>query len=449
MNKFKGWKSVFSFNYKQNAGSKSYIAVTALVAIIIIAASVLISIVSAKPSEDDGDETKNISYCAVETAYVLDKAGVGELKFKEWIPQLGELYYSCLELVQVENMTVEELQTKAAQEPLAVGVVIEKTDNAIEVTAVVPSTSEELSLMDGQEVAELVATAVEQARFVQSGLSELQFSQINKQVAINVSDAGEETNVMVYLVKYLAPAVFGIVLYFLLLLYGQKINQSVSVEKTSKLVETLLTSLHPYALLTGKVFAIVATAMQQFFIWVVSLVVGIVAGGYIAESMYPGTQSGLSVVVEFMRANIGESAFSPVAVVLALVSFGFGFLFYCVLSGMAGSMVSRPEEAANTQSIFMLPIVISWLVCYMGTLMEKESLLAVARNIPFTIPFCVPADLLTGAIGIGQGILSTVILLVFSLLVIMLSGRIYKGLVLYTGEKVTMKNLVGIIKNKN
>jgi len=165
--------------------------------------------------------------------------------------------------------------------------------------------------------------------------------------------------------------------------------------------------------------------------------------------MYPGAESGLSVAIEFMRANIGESAFSPVAVVLALITFCCGFLFYCVLSGMAGSMVSRPEEAANTQSIFTLPIVISWLVCYFGTLMEKEGLLVVARNIPFTIPFCVPVDLLTGAIGIGQGIISTLILLVFSVLIIMLSGRIYKGLVLYTGEKVTFKNLLGILKNKN
>ena len=80
---------------------------------------------------------------------------------------------------------------------------------------------------------------------------------------------------------------------------------------------------------------------------------------------------------------------------------------------------------------------------------EKEKLLAVVRNIPFTIPFCVPADLLTGAIGIVQGIISMVILMIFSVLVIMLSGRIYKGLVLYTGQKISWKNLVGALKNKN
>ena len=448
MKNFRGWKNVFSFNYKQNAGAKSYILTTSVVAVLLIVGAIVLSVLAAKPDKEEGEET---SYCAVETAYVLDLTGMGSLNFEAWIPALSEEYYENLSLVQVQNMTETELQAKAALEEsgLAVGVVIKQEGNTITVAAVVPSTSEELSLTDGKEVADLVAVAVERARVEQSGLTELQLSMINKQSTIVVTDAGEQTNVIVYLVKYFAPAIFGLILYFLLLLYGQAINQSVSVEKTSKLVETLLTSLHPYALLTGKVFAIVATALQQFFIWVAALLIGVVSGGFIAEAMYPGAKSGIGVAIEFMRDNIGESAFSPLAVILALITFGCGFLFYSVLAGMAGSMVSRPEEAANTQSIFMFPIIISWLACYFGTLMEKESLLVVVRNIPFTIPFCVPADLLTGAIGIGQGILSTMILLVFSVLVIMLSGRIYKGLVLFTGEKVNLKNILGILKNKN
>lgn len=447
MNKFRGWKSVFSFNYKQSAGSKAYITVTALVAVLIMAAAIVLSIIAGKPEDEDASE--DTAFCMVETAYVLDLADLGTLDFETSVPALADSYFSGLSLVQVSQMTKEELQTMAAREEsgLAIGVIVEQKENTINVTAVVPSTSEELSLSDGKEVADLVAVAVEQARMLKSGLSELALSQINKQAVIAVAEVGEEANVVVYLVQYLAPAVFGLVLYFLLLLYGQSINNSVSVEKTSKLVETLLTSLHPYALLMGKVFAIVATALQQFFLWVAALLAGIVAGGKVTELMYPGTKSGLKTVIEFMRDNIGESAFSPGAVVLALITFCFGFIFYCVLSGMAGSMVTRPEEAASTQSIFTLPIVISWLVCYFGTLMEKEGLLVVVRNIPFTIPFCVPVDLLTGAIGIGQGIVSTIILLVFSMLVIMLSGKIYKGLVLYTGEKITAKTILGILKN--
>ena len=65
MKNFKGWKNVFSFNYKQNAGTKSYILVTTLVAVIIAAAAIIISIIAAKPEK--GEDEKETEYCAVET----------------------------------------------------------------------------------------------------------------------------------------------------------------------------------------------------------------------------------------------------------------------------------------------------------------------------------------------------------------------------------------------
>ena len=56
--------------------------------------------------------------------------------------------------------------------------------------------------------------------------------------------------------------------------------------------------------------------------------------------LFPGVESSISMMVGFLRDNVGESAFSPVAVVLAFVTFACGFLFYCVLSGM-GSFFCR------------------------------------------------------------------------------------------------------------
>ncbi len=452
MKKFRGWEKVFSFTYGQNMKSKSYIGVTALIAVIILGLTMWLSVLAAKPEEPEEEMGEASYFNWVEEAYVLDLTGsvfLDEAEFSASLPAYDTGYFPDLRPVYVTGMTEEELKIKAATtSDFAIGVVIEKEEDIIEVRAVVPSTSA-IEIEEGMEVAEIVATAVEQALIAKSGLSEFQIGQLTKDVMLSVSDAGEAQNVVVYLIQYLAPAIFGLVLYFLLLFYGQNINREVSTEKTSKLMETLLTSLHPYGLLAGKVFAIVAVALQQFLIWVLAAVLGLIGGNIIGGILYPDANQSMQVMLTFLRENIGESAFSPVSVVLALITFAFGFLFYCVLSGMSGSMVSRPEDAANTQSIFTLPIVISWIVCYFGTLMENDALLAVARNIPFTIPFCVPVDLLTGAIGIGQGILSTVILLVFSLLIIMLSGRIYKGMVLYTGQKINMKTILGILRNKD
>ena len=239
---------------------------------------------------------------------------------------------------------------------------------------------------------------------------------------------------------------FGLMLYFMLLLYGQTISKSVSTEKTSRLIETLLTSVHPYALITGKILAVASMAILQFMIWVLSIFAGLYGGNAIARIFYPDYQNSVIMVINFLKDNIGETAMTLPAVILAIIFFCVGFLFYCVLAGLAGCMVSKPEDVASTQSIFQFPVIISWLVCYIASAAGNNAILSVARYIPFTAPFCVPVDLITGTIGLVQGIISLVLLMIFTLLTIVLSSRIYKGLVLYTGEKVNLQLLRNVLK---
>lgn len=447
MNNFRGWKTVFSFTFRQHAGTKAYKIVTVVVAMILIAATGFLTVLSEKPEKKDDSAN---AVCNVEKAYVLDLAGVGEIPYAEWMSQRSDLeYYGDLSIQEVTGMTEQEVQELAAKEVTrnAIGVVYERDADIIFVRALVPSTSH-LDLNDGQDVAAMLAELVKQKNLQESGLNEFQISQIEKKVMVTFTEAGGENGVITYLIRFLAPMVFGLFLYFLLLLYGQSISQEVSTEKTSKLMETLLTSLHPYALLTGKVFAIVSTALVQVLIWIASLFIGLAGGVLLAKQLFPGAEGSIGMVIDFLRANIGDSALSPEAVVLSLITFACGFLFYCVLAGIAGSMVTRPEEAASVQSIFTMPIVISWLICYMGVLLERQNLLVIARFIPFTIPFCIPVDLLTGAVSIVQGLISALILLVFSFLCIMVAAKIYKGIVLYNGQKVTLKTIVSIVRGK-
>ena len=68
-----------------------------------------------------------------------------------------------------------------------------------------------------------------------------------------------------------------------------------------------------------------------------------------AKSMYPGYENVVIKVLEFVREGFSTSAFSPVAIILAILIFVVGFLFYSVLAGMAGSLVSKPEDTAQMQ----------------------------------------------------------------------------------------------------
>lgn len=442
-NKFKGWRTVFCFTFRQAAKGAGYKAVTSLVAVLIIFAFILINILVAKPDDD------NIKPSNIKSVFVLDNSGLGDVNLKELNPQFSDERYKDIEFIYLNDKTREEAISQAAEYgSRTITVTISAIDTGYNIETVIPDNSE-ISEDDASELLPLIQTAFESGKLMQSGLSAEQLSILLKPVVPSYENIGENTNFVADIIKMVAPMIFGLVMYMMLLLYGQNISKSISTEKTSKLMETLLTSIHPYGLITGKILAMTSMAVLQFLIWIVAAVIGLYGGNAVASAIYPGYENSVITIINFMKDNIGESAMTLPAVILAVIIFCVGFLFYCVLAGLAGSMVSKPEEAANTQGLFVFPIVISWLFSYLTPLSGNEGTRRILRLVPFTIPFSVPADLITGVAGIGQGLLSLAILLVFSLLVIILSARLYKGLVLYSGQKPSLKTLGNIIRAKS
>jgi ABC-type Na+ efflux pump permease subunit len=287
----------------------------------------------------------------------------------------------------------------------------------------------------------------ESNKIMQANLSEEELNAIFTPVTAAYSEFGESSNMVAMVIKVIAPMIFSFIMYFMLIFYGQIVSKSVSTEKTSKLMETLLTSIHPYAMIVGKVLSVTAVAILQFTTWILAAIAGLYVGDAIAHQIYPGYENSVITFINFIKDNIGETGMTLPAVLLAILVFAIGFMFYCVLAALTGSMVSKPEDVASTQGLFQLPIIISWLLSYLAPLAGNYKLISVIRYIPFTAPFCVPADIITGTIGLGQGLLSLLILSAFSFIIIVLSAKIYKGLVLYTGQKANMKQFVNILKS--
>lgn len=440
-NKFRGWTTVFNFTFRQSTKGAGFKAVTTLIALVIIGAFILINIFVAKPEEAQKPSD-------VQAVFVLDNSGLQPMNLKDLNPQFFEDRYKNIEFINESGKSREAvIQNASVYGPHAIVIIIEAGDSGFELETVIPNGSV-ISRSEASELIPLMTTAFEANKLMQSGLSSEQLNIMLKPVMTSFAKIGENTSIIATVVKMIAPMIFGLVLYMMLLLYGQNISKSISTEKTSKLMETLLTSIHPYALIAGKVLAISSMAVLQFVSWILAAVVGLYGGNAIASAIYPEHQNSALQIIDYLKDNIGETAMSLPAVVLAILIFCVGFLFYCVLAGLAGSMVSKPEEASNTQGLFVFPIVISWAFSYFAPIAGSEGTLTIIRLVPFTIPFTVPADLLTGSMGLGQGLLSLAVLLVFSLLVIMLSARLYKGLVLYTGQKLSLKTLGNILRAK-
>lgn len=441
-NNFRGWRTVFDFTFRQATKGVGFKLVTTLVTILIIGAFILINIVVAKPDE------KKVQVSPVKTIYVLDNSGLEPTDFRQMNPQFAEEQFKDIELIPVADQTREEVIKKAAANSKeSIAVIITTKDGGYEIEAAIPEGSS-ISNGNANDLMPLFQTAFESSKLMQSGLSPDQLTTILKPVVTSYADIGENTSMITQVIKIAAPMLFGFVLYMMLILYGQTISKSVSTEKTSKLMETLLTSIHPYALVTGKVLAITSMAVLQFVTWIAAAVAGLYGGNAVAHAIYPEYQNSVITIINYLKDNIGETAMSLPAVILAILIFCIGFLFYCVIAGLAGCLVSKPEDVAATQGVFIFPVVISFLFSYLTPITGNEGTMAILRYIPFTIPFSVPVEVITGTVGLVQGIISLAVLAVFSLLVIMLSARIYKGLILYSGQKISLAMIGNVLKAK-
>ncbi len=439
--KFKGWNTVFSFTFRQATKGLGFKVVSALVSLLIIGAIIVINLISAKP-----DSAAKAS--PIEKVMVLDESGLTPTDYKALNPEFSGDIFKAVNFITSDAMDRKEvIKAAAADSPRTIAVIITSGDDGYQLEAVLPDGSE-ITKKQAKSLLGPMTAAFETNKVLQAGIAPDKLGSALSPVITSYAEVGEDTNEIVFVIKVLSPMLFGFMLYLMLLLYGQTISKSVSTEKTSKLMETLLTSVHPYALISGKVLAVTSMALLQFLSWILATVVGLYGGNAIARSIYPEYQNSVITVINFLKDHIGETAMTLPAVMIAVLFFAVGFIFYGVLAGLAGSMVSKPEDVASTQGLFQLPIIISWLVTYLAPVMGNEGILKVCRYIPFTAPFCVPSNLITGSIGLTEGILTLLLLLLFTLLVILLSGRIYKGLILYNGQKVSFKMLGNVLKSK-
>lgn len=445
-NNFKGCGKVYGFTFRQATKGIGFRAVTLLVSLLIIGVIILVNIINAKPDKEESAENQADAISQIEAVYVLDESGLAPTDYHSMLAGMDSPAFRTVDFITMSGKSVSDTMKEAVDSPAqAIVVAITSKDSGFQIEAMIPE-SKTVTESEANELLSVMMYCFETNKLVQAGLTNEQLMGVMTPSVTTFSTVGEDTSETTYLIKVLAPMVFGLLLYFMLLLHSQTISKEVSTEKTSKLMETLLITVHPYALIAGKVLAISSMAIMQFLIWIASVFVGLYGGNAIAHSIYPGYENSVISLINFLRDNIGESAFTLPALILAIIIFCFGFIFYCVIAGLAGCMVIRPEDAASTVGIFQFPIVISWLVSYLAPMMENEALVKIARYIPFTSPFCVPVELITGTVNLGQGVIVAVILIIFSIVIISVSARIYKGLVLYNGDKVNLKTIGKVLK---
>ncbi len=236
------------------------------------------------------------------------------------------------------------------------------------------------------------------------------------------------------------------VLYFFVLAYGQGVANSVVMEKSSKLMENFLISVKPTAIVLGKLLAITATGIIQFFTWILSLVISFAAGTAIVKSINPDTD--MLVIRGFeMLKELLDGMFSPINCIMAVLMIMLGMLLYCALAGIGGAMASKTEDLSAANVIFTMALVISFFAALVGGGFGESMDAAPWLDwIPFTSVLVTPGRVLMGTLPLWKTALCFVISLITALLATALAGKIYKTMVLYKGDIPKPADIIKMLK---
>ena len=237
----------------------------------------------------------------------------------------------------------------------------------------------------------------------------------------------------------------GILIYMFIFMYGTMVMRGVIEEKTSRIVEVIISSVKPFQLMMGKILGIALVGLTQFMLWIVlTIIISSFAEVLFFDTTSITSESGemgkeQSIIVsEFLKSLAGINI--PQLLSAFVFYFLGGYLLYSALFAAVGSAV---DAEADTQQ-FILPITIPLIISFilMQPVMDNpDSILAYwASLIPFTSPIIMMVRLPFG-VSNTELMLSMALLIVGFLVTTSLAAKIYRTGILMYGKKASYKEL--------
>ncbi len=217
------------------------------------------------------------------------------------------------------------------------------------------------------------------------------------------------------LVRIAAAVASTLATFFFLQVWGSFLMMGVIEEKSTRVVEVLLSHITPRTLLTGKIIGLGVLALGQLLI----IVAGIAAGLLVVQDI-----------------EIPSGVWSSVP--LLLVTFILGYAFYAALFAAVGSTVSRQEDAQTAQLPAIMPLILGYGIAMSSIANPDSIVVSIASFIPFTSPVVLPFRVALADPPLWQVALSLAILAGSAPLMLRLAGQIYQSTLLNIGSRVPL-----------
>ena len=444
--KLRNISTIISREYLTRVKKKSFLLTTFLVPIFFAAVCILPSVIMVMAKEK-GKEIAIVDQSGLVKPYLVDNKSVT---------------YSFY------DGPIDDKQSFVNEKGVDALVMISAIDSVSKTLSVASYSEKPLSIDLTEEVRSKVNDAVEDYRISQYDIADLKT--IMEDVRVNTpmstyvfDDSGQEKESS-FEVPMIISMVLSMIIYIFVMMFSGMVMQSVIEEKSSRVVEVLVSSVKATELMFGKIVGVACVALTQFFLWIVLTLV--LVGGFAAfigfdslmgdpaqaqEMMEMTAQMGGADMAQMTEAISQESGLGTVLNTLMdfnwgqmifafIIYFVLGYLLYASFFAAIGSAVENEADTQQLQTPLTVPLLLAFFIAMYAFKAPDSPVVWWGSMIPFTSPIVMLARIPYG-VPAWELALSVALLVATFIACGWASAKIYKIGILMFGKKTTFKDL--------
>jgi len=434
-----GWQDVFIFTLKQTLKSKAFI-----ISYVILIALALVSMPLINKLTSAGTEDVNAP-SPVQKVYISNETTLPAVDFSELLKdeQMSHIIFETMK--EDYNVVTERIETKENE---SVILTLTETNGLYSLTFVKasngPVKDSNMTLLSSAIVEQF-----ENFRITTLGITDEQNSMLKAAIETKVSmtDASgnpiikEDTSISFSEYWFIYGLLFIVMM--VNIMASTQIATSIVTEKSTRVIEYLLISVKPLALMVGKILAMLTAVLFQM----VSMVIVLFLSNTISARLSSGSSE--SIMAQYIPKDIFHNL-NILNILLCLILIILGMVFYATLAGLTGATVSRLEDLSEGLMLFTFTNLIG---AYVG-IGAASVLMGAGVNgyviftflFPLSSPFILPGAILIGKASLPIVAGAIVLQVIFILLLFKFVAKVYETLILHNGNTIKLKELIKLSK---
>ncbi len=411
----KDLKTVIGFTIKDMVKRKSFIVSTIIILLIIVIGFNIPNIMKIFNGDDQSSGGSKL--------LIVDSTNL----FEGSLEGLNNMELGYNVQTTTDNLSFDDIKEKINNDEIDEAIIVENNEGTYKLRYIVKDMTMLVSMP--QNLMDAINTIYINLQISKLGLTEEQIQSLTPNFEYSI----EQTEEQKVSGNVLAMMMLSIVLFYAIYFCAYQVSSSITTEKTSKIMETLVTSTSPRTIVLGKTIGIGLVGLLQVCVFVA---VALISAKLFLE---PGT----------LESVLDMSQMTPYLAVITIIYFILGYFTYALLYALTGSTVSKPEDIQSANTPVALLAVIGFYLSYFTMMNPTSDLNTFAALFPISSPFCMPFRIMMGIASGVEVAISIAILLVTILVIAKVAIKIYSNAILNYGTKMSLKDMIRVYRDKN